>query len=554
MRDRSFDTLGAEVFDVLIVGGGINGCGIARDAALRGLRTALVEREDFASGTSSRSSRLIHGGVRYLEHGYLHLVFESSRERRTLLRAAPHLVRPLAFTWPVYLGARIPLWKLGAGLLLYDVLAIFRNVHRHRRLSAADVLEHEPALRHDGLTGGALYYDAATDDARLTLANAVAARAAGATLLNHAAVTGLANEDGGRDGRPTTRAIVRDTLGGRQVDVRARVVVNAAGPYSEDVRRLTGDVIPPRASAAGTKGVHILLPRERVGNRDAVTLLSPVDGRVMFALPAGAHTIIGTTDTVTTEHPDAVRASADDIDYLLRSANAFFADARLTTADVISAWAGIRPLADPRFADDPSHASREHVIVRDGHGMISVTGGKLTTYRAMAATVVDQVVEALGRPRIRCETAQRPLPGGDLASLTDEITSAIGALRLAPSLRSGSPIEAIATRLVQAHGNRWRGVWAFAEREPPLAAEPLSGLPYLAAEFVYAVIHEMASTLGDLLIRRIPVAFETPDHGLEASHIIARIVAPRLGWSDEERDAQVTAFQAESRRIFGDRA
>ena len=232
-RRAALDALAAETFDLLVVGGGITGAGVARDAALRGLRVALVERDDWAAGTSSRSSRLVHGGVRYLEHGHFGLVFEASRERRTLLRTAPHLVRPLAFTWPVYRGARVPRWKLTAGLALYDALALFRNVGTHRPLSVDGVLAREPALRAHGLLGGAAYWDAATDDARLTLATVLSARAAGAVTVNHAEVRALL-----RDGETVAGARVCDTLGGAPVEVRARLVVTCAGPWGDGVRRL----------------------------------------------------------------------------------------------------------------------------------------------------------------------------------------------------------------------------------------------------------------------------------------------------------------------------
>src|SRR3954451_11033044 len=225
IRRRQLEALGREEFDLLVVGGGITGCGIARDAALRGLRVALVEKDDFASGASSRSSRLIHGGLRDLEHGFLHLVFEASSERRRLVRAAPHLVRPLEFLWPVYSGARVPQWKLAAGLTLYDALALFRNVGTHRRLSARQIASREPDLKRDGLVGGARYFDAATDDARLTLANAVGAREAGAVVLNHARLATLIIEAGVARG-----ARVDDTLRGEHIEAKAKVIVNATGP------------------------------------------------------------------------------------------------------------------------------------------------------------------------------------------------------------------------------------------------------------------------------------------------------------------------------------
>jgi glycerol-3-phosphate dehydrogenase len=414
IRRRQLEALGREEFDLLVVGGGITGCGIARDAALRGLRVALVEKDDFASGTSSRSSRLIHGGLRYLEHGFLHLVFVASSERRRLLRLAPHLVRPLEFLWPVYAGARVPQWKLAAGLTLYDALALFRNVGTHRRLSARQIAAREPDLRREGLVGGARYFDAHTDDARLTLANAMGALEAGAVVLNHARVVALH-----LDGPSARGARIDDRLGGGGIDVRARVVVNATGPWSDEMRRLddgatgAGDADAVR----GSKGVHVAVARDRIGNHGALTLLAPNDGRVMFVLPSGRQTIIGTTDSFTDAPPDEVRASEGDVAYLLAAANAFFPAAHLTRQDVVAAWAGIRPLiAGGAAKADPGNASREHAIAESDHGVVSITGGKLTTYRVMAAEVVDVVAARLGQRAVRPPTRDVALPGGDLAA------------------------------------------------------------------------------------------------------------------------------------------
>jgi len=514
---------------------------VARDAALRGLRVALVEADDFGSGTSSRSSRLVHGGVRYLEHGYLHLVFEASRERRMLLRIAPHLVRPLPFTWPVYRGARVPRWKLRAGLLLYDALALFRNVAPHQGLSAPAVAALEPRLRRSELAGGARYYDAATDDVRLTLANALAAAEAGAVVLNHAAVRAFCRGEGGRGA--VSAAEVHDTLTGEALRVRARVVVNAAGPWGDRVRALEEPGAPPLVR--GTKGVHVAVPRERVGNREALTLLSPVDGRVMFVLPAGAHAIIGTTDTPTTATPDDVRATEADVEYLLRSANAFFPEARLTRADVVSAWAGIRPLVASGYRHGagaaPTSASREHLVERGPGGVIAVSGGKLTTYRSMAAEVVDAAERALGRRPTRSLTAARPLPGGDIGSLHEEVAAAGRA--------AGDP--AVGERLATAYGSRWRDVWALAAAEPALAARLVPALPYVGAELAYAVEREMACTLADLLVRRTPLAFALPDAAVGAAAAAAAIAAPRLGWDGGRAAAEVERYRREADRLFG---
>lgn len=487
-----------ETFDVLIIGGGITGCGVARDAAMRGLKVALIERDDFASGTSGRSSRLIHGGIRYLEQGRLHLVRESIREREILLRIAPHLVKPLAFTWPIYRNARVGKLKLRAGLLLYQLMAGRRSRH-YSALNARETLEREPGLKEAGLTGGAVYYDASTDDARLTVANAVAAKQQGATILSHTQVGGIIRDEGKAVG-----AIATVRQSGEEQEFRARLIVNATGVWH--------NLFSPNDRAKnhrGSKGVHIAIARERIGNRDALTLISPVDGRVMFCLPAGPQAIIGTTDTWTDESPETVHASESDVDYLLRSANEYFPRARLSTDDVMSAWAGIRPLASAQ-TDNPSAVSREHSIATDGSGVINVTGGKLTTYRSMAAEVVDAVQKALGQKVTGAPTDSVELPG---VEREDEI--------------------------------------ARLQREDAKLSTPLvEGLPYTGAHLVYGVSKELAVDLGDLLIRRTHLAFETRDHGKGIASQVADIVAPLLGWDAATKSARVREFEQDIGRMF----
>jgi glycerol-3-phosphate dehydrogenase len=490
--------LSGERFDLLVIGGGITGCGVARDAAMRGLSVALVERDDFASGTSGRSSRLIHGGIRYLEQGQLHLVYESIRERQTLLRIAPHLVKPLAFTWPIYRSSRVGKWKLNAGLFIYQLMAGGRS-RRHSSLDAIETITREPSLEGKGLTGGAAYYDACTDDARLTVANALAARENGATVLSHTRVVDLIRENGKAVG-----AILEPKGAGEAGELRARIIVNATGVWEN-----TFSTDERARRRRGSKGVHIAVDRGRVGNRDALTLISPVDGRVMFCLPAGPQAIIGTTDTWTDEPPESVHASVADVEYLLRSANAYFPRARLTRKDVVSAWAGIRPLAGAGEAN-PTAVSREHVIITDDSGVINVTGGKLTTYRSMAAEIVDLVQESLGQRRQRAATDSVELPGADRI---DEI--------------------------------------ARLQQENPAWSTPLAeGLPYTGAHLAYGATVEMAQTLSDLLIRRTHVAFETRDHGRSIASRAAEIVAPLLGWNEDTKSARVREYELDVERMF----
>ena len=523
-RPAFIAALERDTFDVLVIGAGIVGAGVARDAAMRGLRVALVEQADFASGTSSRSSRLVHGGLRYLENGQLHLVFEASQERRTLMRIAPHIVRPLQFLWPVFDGARIPTWKLRAALTVYDALALFRNVAPHHALSAPAVSTLEPALRRPGLRGGATYFDAATDDARLTLLNARAAHEAGAIVASRVRVDGLL-----LDSRAVHGAHAYDTIASHPFDIAARTVVNAAGPWSDAIRRFA----EPNATASvrGTKGVHVALPAERVGNAGALTLLSPVDGRVFFVLPAGATTIIGTTDTDYNGEPEAVCATPDDVTYLLRSVDAYFPAARLMPADVIAAWAGIRPLigGDPRH---PDALSREHAVTTTAPGLITVSGGKLTTYRVMARDAVDAVQRMLGRPTREAPTGTVPLPGGDVA---------FDAQREEAARRTGSHV--LAAHLVHRYGSEWADVWSLAESDSRLAVPLSPPLPYLHAEVAWAVAREMALSLGDVLMRRVPLAWQLADHGLA----LASALAPSYGWTP----ADVAEYARDTAIVYG---
>ena len=483
--------LSDRVFDVLVVGGGITGAGIARDAALRGLSVALIDKSDFASGTSSRSSRLIHGGVRYIEHGHLRLVFEASAERRRLLKTASHLVRPLAFTWPVYEGHRLPVWKLAAGLTVYDMLALFRNVDRHRRLGAASVLDQEPALASLGLVGGVRYFDAATDDSRLTLSNVLDARARGAVVANHVVLTSVDPA-----ARPRV-ARVEDALTGDRGEIRAQVIVNATGPWSDGVQaHIERSPSPGARQVMGSKGAHIAVPRERVRNLSAVVMLHPRDGRVMFALPADSLTIIGTTDTFTSASPDEVRASVADVRYLLEAVNAYFPDAQLDGVDVVAAWAGIRPLMPT--TQSSVAASREHLITRRP-GSVTITGGKLTTYRVMARQVVDVVQKILGMPRTNPITGDRKLPG---------------------------------------------------EIPTPTGDAVVDGLPYRTGDIRWGVERELARTVGDILIRRTKIAFETRDNGRAAAPRVADIIGPVLGWDAARRARELERYEIEASRIF----
>jgi glycerol-3-phosphate dehydrogenase len=524
--DALADAAAAPV-DLLVVGGGITGAGIARDAAMRGFRTALVDKGDFGSGTSSRSSRLIHGGLRYLEHGRLRLVFEASRERRTLLRIAPHLVRPRSFLVPVHRGARVPLWKLAAGLWLYDLLAVFRNVRSHELLGKRALRRAEPSLRSGGLRGGGRYYDAQCDDARLTLANVRDAHRYGALAANYVRVDRLAVADGRVGG-----AHVTDLVTGEEALLRAAVVVNATGPWSDAFRQETDQPV-----LCLSKGAHVIVPRWRLGNNEALTLTSPIDGRVVFIVPLGDFSYIGTTETTDQIDPDAAYASGDDVIYLLRSANAFFPEARLGPDDVQATWAGIRPLARSGDVGQPGSVSREHQVLEHPSGLVSIVGGKLTTFRVMAADVTDVVARRLheldGRPvPARAPTAEEPLPGGETRELDVLVSGATD---------DGMP-RAIAEHLVECYGSETPAVVRLAKSEPQLQRPVVAGLPVIWAQLIHALRREMALTLGDLLIRRTPVFYEAPEHGLEVAEAVVDAVADEAGWDAARRAAELEVY------------
>jgi glycerol-3-phosphate dehydrogenase len=484
-RAAIFERLGRETFDLLIIGGGINGCGVARDAAMRGLSVALVEKHDFGSGTSGRSSRMIHGGLRYLEQGFLRLVFEASRERRILLRIAPHLVQPIVFLWPVYTKARISRTKLTAGLTLYDLFSLFRSP-RHERLSATELHAREPALQSAGLLGGAAYVDATTDDTRLTLANALAAKSHGAAVINHAEAL--------PDGQNERQVLVRDGLSQRETRVKAQVIVRAVGPWDPSV--------------SGTKGTHIMVRHPRPRPEHAVAFLSRIDERVLFMLPQEDLIMIGTTDLPTAESPDDVRASEEEIAYLLESANGILGGTPLSRDDVVAAWAGIRPLSAQEPAN-PAQLSREHAI-EISNGVIRITGGKLTTYRAVAAEVVDSAEKMLGKTSLRAPTDTVVLPGADRVRKIAEVIA----------------------------------------RDPGLAAPIARGFPGRKAELVIGAREELAATLGDLLVRRAHTAFYMPDHAVSAAPVVTDLVAPILGWTRERCDSELESYTAEVERMF----
>ncbi len=538
-RDAHLERLREESFDVVVIGGGITGAGVARDAARRGFRTALVEARDFAEGTSSRSSRLIHGGLRYLEHLELDLVFEASRERRTLLEIAPHMVRPLEFLFPLFEKGRVGRRKLDAGMWLYDALSMFRNVERHQMLDEEELVGREPALRREGLLGGARYFDAQVDDARLVLANVVSAAGAGAAVANRVEATAIEREEGA-----VTGVQVRSEEG-EAWTIPARSVVNATGPWTDRTVERAGEGWSRRMRP--TRGTHVQVPREAVGHRHALIFESPLDDRIMFVLPWGDLTMIGTTDRDYEGDPADVVPTARDVAYLLASTNRLFPDAALTTDDVLSAWAGLRPLVTEEDGEEEAGAvSRDHVITEDAPGLVTVSGGKLTSYRQMAEDAVDRTADFLERafetePDRGCDTDEAPLPGGDF----EELGELCRDLRADAGVRGVPP--ASVDRLARAHGTRAEEVLALAEDRSELAEPVVEDRPYLAAEVVRAARDEMALHVEDVVFRRTHLGRETRAGFEEACRRVADLMGEELGW-DEGRRREEVERAAEVRR------
>ena len=499
---------------MLVIGGGITGAGVALDAASRGLTTALVERDDFASGTSSKSSKLVHGGLRYLQQKEIRLVYENLYERQRALRNAPHLVRVLPFLIPVLTRDGIMNPKLaralGSALWMYDITGGARIGKLHRRVDTERALRHMPTLRASHLAAAYLYYDAQADDARLTLTIARTAAEHGAAIANHCAVVGLQKDAGGRVVGATVDA------GDRRIEVRARAVVNAAGVWSDEVRALDEGRDPDSIRPA--KGVHITVPWTKVRNDIAAIVPVPKDKRSIFVVPWGDFTYIGTTDTDYDGPIDDPQCSADDIAYLLGAMNLVLEEP-LTEDDIVGTWAGLRPLiAGGHVNEKTADLSRRHEVRSSEAGLVTVTGGKLTTYRRMAEDTVDLVVERLGRQE-RCRTKHLPL---------------LGAVGAAP------PDEHLARR----YGSESAAVLALIDEDPDLALPLVPGLPYRRAEAIHAVRHEMARTLDDVLSRRTRARLLGREATARAAADVAALIGAELGWDAARIDHEVETFRA----------
>lgn len=527
-RLAALDAMAARPLDLLVVGGGITGCGLARDAALRGLAVALVEKVDFGSGTSGRSSKLVHGGVRYLAYGDVALVRESANERRVLGAIAPHLVHPLPFVFPLYKGDSKA--KFRVGFTMFDKLASSAPHQRHRVLGPAEIRERAPALR-EPLTGGFLFMEYITDDARLTLENAISAAEHGAFVANRAAVTGFLVEDGKLVG-----ARVRDEIDGRVREVRAAVVVNATGPWAEATIAL-GDSPAPK-HVLPSKGIHLLFRADRLPLRGAVALKSP-SGREGFAIRRWGYVYVGTSDVAhegSLDGPVADRAAVDDV---LRMAQDCFPALGLTEADVVSTWAGLRPLIAEE-GKSPRDTSRHDEVWRSPEGLLSIVGGKLTTYRRMGERVMEHVGRELGRDLGDSRrTAEVPLPGGDLGGRDFD---AFREATEAGLVGRGVAAEA-AERIAWLYGTGAEDLLRLGDEDPRWLEPLAAGSAAVRGEVRLAVERGMALTLADILDRRTGLLLFSEDRGLAAAPAAAAVAGELLGWTDATVAAELAAYQ-----------
>ena len=529
-REDALRRLADEAFDVLVIGGGVTGAGVALDAASRGLKTALVEKDDFASGTSSKSSKMVHGGLRYLQQREIRLVYENLAERQRLLDNAPHLVSPLPFLIPLFgrdgVVSKTLARSYSSALWMYDITGGWRIGERHHEVSKQEALEHLPTLNTDHLVAGFLYFDARADDARLTLTLArTAAIEYGAVVANYTPVVQMRTSGGVTRGARVQPDAADPSSA---FDIEARIVVNATGVWADSVRALDEGTHP--RSIRPAKGVHVTVPADRLPCDIAAVIPVPKDKRSIFVVswPGTDLVYLGTTDTDYTGPLDNPACTPEDVDYLLDAANNI-TTSRLTRADVTGVWAGLRPLLAPESGHVSARTadlSRRHTVLTSREGVVTVTGGKLTTYRKMAQDTVDAVVRELGESprRRRCVTKSLSLVGATTKT-RDPVSMAQPHARLLGRYGSESP-----------------NVLALADDNPALLQPAVAGLPYTRAELVYAAREEMAHTLDDVLSRRTRAMIQRAQATMDAAPGIAELLAPDLGWSPSEAAEQSARF------------
>ncbi|MFH1498182.1 MAG: glycerol-3-phosphate dehydrogenase/oxidase [Verrucomicrobiota bacterium] len=516
-HQTSLDRLlnGGEVFDLVIVGGGATGLGAAVDAAARGHRVALLERDDFAKGTSSRSTKLVHGGVRYLRQGNVSLVLEALRERGRLARNAPHLVHDLAFVIPNYHWWEGPFY--GIGMKVYDQLAGKLGLAPSRMLDREETVAQIPTIKTEGLTGGVVYHDGQFDDARLAVNLAQTADGLGAAVVNHCAVTGLLKEGGMVAG-----VEARDSETGREFTLRAKCVVNATGVFVEELRRR--DDAAARGLVAVSQGIHLVLPKRFLPGRSAIMIPKTADGRVLFAVPWHGRVVVGTTDTPLPAASVEPRALDEERDFVMEHARKYLT-ADPAPGDVLSVFAGLRPLVKAGGGSDTAALSRDHTIVVSESGLVTVTGGKWTTYRKMAEDVVDQAEMVVGVDAVRCRTEALHIHGWQQP---DDAGATAG--------------EGGAESPLAVYGADRAGLEALMRARPELVERLHPALPYVAAQVVWAAREEMARTVEDVLARRTRALLLDARASIEAAPVVAGLLAAERGRDEAWARAQAEGY------------
>ncbi|MGD9364742.1 MAG: glycerol-3-phosphate dehydrogenase [Desulfobacteraceae bacterium] len=528
-RALNLRRLTREPFDLLIIGGGITGAAISRDAAMRGMKTALIEKGDFAAGTSSKSSKMIHGGLRYLKQMDIDLVKESLAEREKLLKLAPHLVQSVPFLIPNYAGLMERI-EMRMGLIGYDFLKRDSSLGRHRHLSIEEVRQAEPLLHTEKLSGGFIYYDCLVDDARLTLANVKSAHEHGAVVANYVRAIGFEADSGS-----LRRVKFYDELSRTEGETGARVVAIAAGPWTDELFHL------PDCSAPllrPTKGIHVVFPRTRLCVNHVV-VVPTADKRIIFAVPRDDFTYAGTTDTDYTGSLDTVPVESGEVDYLLNTLNQYFPSAQLTPEDIVSTWAGLRPLLSQ--TREPSKMRRDYQIFFNEDGVAAIVGGKLTIHRAMAANLLDQILQSyahrLPQSFHACQTDTAQLTGGEMAEfgayLRAQTLGLVNRWKLAPKT---------ASRLVSSYGRNHLDILAIGLQNRKLLEPLFPGSPVLKAEVVYAVEDEMALTLDDFMSRRTELMHFDNQRGVQVVETVARLMGHLLGWKHRRRKDEIKQY------------
>jgi glycerol-3-phosphate dehydrogenase len=543
-RRDALEALAGERFDVLIVGGGIVGAGALLDATSRGLRAALVEQRDIASGTSGRSSRLIHGGLRYLEQLHFGLVYEALQERARLLRLAPHLVTLEPFLFPIY---GIPLFHqafYGSGIFLYDLLGARRDGGFSKHLRPSSAIEYAPDLRRRGLTGGIIYHDGVEDDARLAMAVLRTALARGAV-----AATRVHAEAPLLDGERLIGATVRDLVGDNSFEIRAERVIDATGVWAADPEARFA-ALEGADRFVPSRGSHIVIRRDRLPAQGGLTLRTP--GRVVFIIPWPGHWIIGTTDHADQRPPEGLSAPDGDIDELLDTVNRQI-DVDLTRSDIVGTYAGMRPLVgDP--GGSTVKASREHRVAADASGLVRISGGKYTTYRVMARDVVNVSLGRTEAKRRRSRTADMPLVGAAPRGELDQVAASLERpLRDAAAARGQTRATwpaRVARRLVDRYGREAPAVMTLAH-ELDLALPLGEGVDHLQAEVAWAARHELALSIDDVLARRMRLAQELPDRGASIAPRVAAVLGAELGWDEAQQATEIDRYLESARREYG---